>query len=1402
MTEAAGERDPAAVARRDRVVRMLQYLHDLVRIRTAVARDLDEQLAVIDLADLGERWRADVAPGATIVTVGNRDGGDPESPYARLLHVYDELTEHPESLELVLCSGLLTVRTGDTAIRAHLLTQPVLLERDRRGRTLSVVLPRDSAPRIEDTLLLAGLPGFDLSGSAALQTELRETVRTVLDNKCARFTDRWLRQSCTVDGAQVAPAPALVLRTRGATPLLAFYDSMLAWASDSERPIPPGLVQLIDAVDVDERLEMLSECGGAPPKHLVHEAYYVLPSNVEQRDILARMGSDSGVVVEGPPGTGKTHTIANLMSALLAKGQRVLVVSEKAHALAVLSDMLPAELRKLVVSVTDVTKDGAASLTASVNEIATRKSTFSQPLVEAELKDLRSKRDQAIERREDLIRQVWRLRTSESQPSDWMTSGYAGRPAEVVGRVRADEPRYSWLPDPIQGTVPPLDTNEFGRLVHLLRRDSRLFAQRLSHNLPDLGAAVPGFDRIEGLCEVINRAPSGPGDGELAELRGAVDPAALAEIRGHADTVADRLEVVQRYPAQARRLADDLLLGERGHVAARIEGLDDVLAVAVTEDRQLGGTRVQLSGVPSPDARAALLNYTELLEAGGTPRKRFKRPEQKDFEASGLEIRVDGAVADDAAGLRSAVRHLTVEDAIGQIEEVLSGLGLDAPSADPRGGGQRSRAGRLSDAGDQLRRAQTAVALTADRDALLHAVHAVAPHVTNPRDVQRLSQLVESVRANTSASGSRDALAELAAIRVRVVDIVERGPSPEGDALVAALSGHDYGRIQAARRAWDMARRERDDRGALDLLALRLRTKAPALFDRLASTARDPVWNNRISEFSDAWAWRRAADWVAKQVHPSDDARVEAELHAAEQDVAHYTTRIATAEAWQRCLYRISYDEIRALHAYRDHIANIGRGSGRHAERFRVAAREAMRKAQAAVPAWVMPISQVVATMPPELGSFDVVIIDEASQADVTSAFLLWLAPRVIVVGDENQCAPDTSVGVDLDEVFARLDAQLPDIPPYLRDSLTPRSSLFTLLRTRFGSTIRLREHFRCMPEIIDFSSRQFYSTAPLIPVRHYGADRPVPLRFTRVPDGRAEGVGSKLVNPIEAQAIADAVAGLVRDPAFAGRSIGVIVLQGQAQVDELYRRLRAVIDPDEWDARRLRVGTPPDFQGDERDVVLLSMVVSTGGRFVSLTGRDFQRRFNVAASRARDQLWLFTSVDAEDLREQDLRRSLLEYVRRGDVDVAPPMPVGVPSDRRVEPFDSLFEQQVYVRLADMGYHVNPKVTVNNRVVDMVVTGEHARLAVECDGSDFVSTPEQARSDIERERELRRCGWEFVRVRESVFRIDADAAMAVVVAALDRRGVAPLTLQKAITAADADERDGGWQPVGLDIDTD
>ncbi|WP_248492068.1 AAA domain-containing protein [Tsukamurella sp. PLM1] len=720
------------------------------------------------------------------------------------------------------------------------------------------------------------------------------------------------------------------------------------------------------------------------------------------------MGADSGVVVEGPPGTGKTHTIANLLSALLAKGQRVLVVSEKAQALAVLEDKLPPELRQLVVSVTDVTKDGSASLAASVTEIATRKSTYSEALADAELRDLRAKRDRAIAHREDLLRRVWALRSAETDDSDWVTSAYSGKPAQIVMQVRRDAERYSWLPGPVDGAVPPLDTREFDRLIALLRRNDERFSRRLAHNLPDLSVEVPEIDGIEELCATLAGSPLGDGssDGALAHVLGGVDADRLAVIRARAEVITELVDRVRRYPPSAQLLAEDMLIGDRAHLAAQLVGLESEITTAQELDSGLAGVAVQLSDTPDADDRAAIADYARHLGAGNEPRRRFRKPEQKTFEATGLGIEVDGAEGATAAHLTAASEHLRVEDAIGRVGDVLRALGMEAPATDPTGRtATRSRSERLSQAADQLLRARTVVRLVTERDSLVVALQQLSEHSPRPKDLAETERVAKQVVAISAAAGAREAHSRLDAARVRVQEIVERGPSPEGDAMVAALRQYKFAPIRDARRAWDAARAERDDRGALDLLALRLRTKAPALFDLVARTADDPVWDARVPRSPP-----RGRGGAPSRGQPSASIRARTPSWRPTcrppSRTWPITTRIATASAWRQCLRRMTFDEIQALHAYRDHVSSVGRGSGRHAERFRVAAREAMRQAQSAVPAWIMPISQVVASISPSRNAFDVVIVDEASQADITSSFLLWLAPRVIVVGDENQCAP------------------------------------------------------------------------------------------------------------------------------------------------------------------------------------------------------------------------------------------------------------------------------------------------------------------------------------------------------------------------------------------------------------
>ena len=101
------------------------------------------------------------------------------------------------------------------------------------------------------------------------------------------------------------------------------------------------------------------------------ELYFPKPFNAEQVQIIDRLEHASGVVVQGPPGCGKTHTIANVICHYLAEGKRVLVTSKGESALAVLRQMLPAPVQSLTVSLLTSERDGLKQLEQSVSKITT-----------------------------------------------------------------------------------------------------------------------------------------------------------------------------------------------------------------------------------------------------------------------------------------------------------------------------------------------------------------------------------------------------------------------------------------------------------------------------------------------------------------------------------------------------------------------------------------------------------------------------------------------------------------------------------------------------------------------------------------------------------------------------------------------------------------------------------------------------------------------------------------------------------------------------------------------------------------------------------------------------------------------------------------------------------------------
>lgn len=327
---------------------------------------------------------------------------------------------------------------------------------------------------------------------------------------------------------------------------------------------------------------------------------------------------------------------------------------------------------------------------------------------------------------------------------------------------------------------------------------------------------------------------------------------------------------------------------------------------------------------------------------------------------------------------------------------------------------------------------------------------------------------------------------------------------------------------------------------------------------------------------------------------------------------------------------------------------------------------------------------------------------------------------------------------------------------------MTPDKSIYDLARVVFaGNSVMLKEHFRCVPAIIEFSNREFYQNdiRPLrVPKANERLDPPLVDVFVK--GGHRNGD----VNAGEAKAIVDEIETILTDPQFDGRSIGVVTLLGTAQAAHIHELVSERISPVDVVARKIAIGPPPVFQGRERDIMMVSMVLGPGDRSAA-NRADIHQRFNVALSRARDRMYLFRSVTETDFREDSLNGKVISHFKQ-------PFRQNAKKVQALrERCESGFERDMFDELVKRGFRVEPQVACGGYRIDFVIEGR--RLAVECDGDRFHG-PGQWQDDMARQRVLERAGWTFWRCFASSFVRRREAVLGDLLQTLQRLGIEPL----------------------------
>lgn len=518
------------------------------------------------------------------------------------------------------------------------------------------------------------------------------------------------------------------------------------------------------------------------------------------------------------------------------------------------------------------------------------------------------------------------------------------------------------------------------------------------------------------------------------------------------------------------------------------------------------------------------------------------------------------------------------------------------------------------------------------------------------------------------------------------------------------------------------------------------------------------------STIEDAWKWKQLSG-IVDDITAQPFRELQAQSMSLSKEYRNITAQYAEKCGWYQLLRRTEADISmkQALQGWKQTVKRIGKGTGKNAPAFKAKARELMTKCQTAVPGWIMPINRALESLNPKQNRFDIIIIDEASQSDISSLAILYMGKKLIIVGDDRQVSP-MAVGVEVDKMNALEQMYIKDKIPNSH-LYNAKTSIYDIAATTF-QPLMLKEHFRCVPEIIGFSNMLSYDYK-IKPLRDASGSALLPAVVNyRATDGQREGK----TNSNEAKAIVALMQACFEQPEYSGKSFGVISLLGDEQVNVIQRMIEQQLDPKEIINRSILCGNSANFQGDERDIIFLSVVDSgngTGPIHMQNFGADdaYRKRYNVAASRARDQLWVVHSLDStNDLKPGDIRKMLIDYA-------ANPQATEIAHAEVEAHAESPFETAVATTLVDRGYHIVQQLKVGAYRLDIVAVCGNKTVAIECDGERWHNGEAKIREDMERQTILERLGWRFIRIRSSEYYRDSEKTMSRVITELTSYGI-------------------------------
>ena len=1330
--------------------------------------------------------------------------------FANLYRLYFELQKESETEEIIVASGMLFDRENKD-IRHPVLTHRVRLSYDTERNIVSI--EDTDAPSELYTVVFQMMEGINLSAIKKLNADLLANDYHPLDrNDTPGYLKVLVHQlsseSIFCEGTApekwedegrllLSMEPCFIVRKRLDGTVKAIEQIIEDVQETGEIPAPirgivsGGTTEIPEASGEETIEEQLAAVGGESVDILLSKE-----ANREQLEIARRIERYNAVLVQGPPGTGKTHTIANLMGHFFAQGKSVLVTSYTKKALRVLKEKVAPGLQNLCVSILD---DSNVDMERSVDGITDYMSKTTSFELEKEMNALADERRRIIDQLAKVRRNIFAIIHQECNSIVLNGEGISpSKAAEFV--VDHAEKLSSIIPGNVRLRAPlPLT---FEQLKDLYKSNECLSVE----NEEELKCGIPDPTSI-----------LSPADFEQAWTALQTAKAQIESVEHekswkiHFVDKLNPIELSGTFSGEFRKIIfplpnENALLSLKNYVTS-FGQIEPWMKCAAADGKNDGASRKKWTMLMEQIRRTWEYAESVATEQFG---KTIVLPEGPE------SLRTVYGKIRDILAKKGKISNWTLffhKD----IKSALPQINIDGhPVQNAEECDIILHCIELNDLRRQCARYWNEL-LTPNDLPEFFALDAKVPEAVAANylplieryldwyknDYQHLIDLLEDTGIPSEAIFPNNPLDSILISTGKILDTVKFVLPAMCEVCFSAFrickqTGqiHDTKRILTAGqrinsqtcRYLAQMNDAGDVSGYADAFAklealyekYDLQSKRVELLNTLESFA--PQWAEAIfsrsgihgqssvpDSIEEAWKWKQLSGIIA-EITAQPFVKLQEESLRLSKEYRETTAKYAEKSAWYHLLRRTETDISmkQALRGWKQTIKDIGKGTGRNAPKLKAKARELMPKCQNAVPGWIMPINRALESLNPKSNRFDIIFIDEASQSDISSLAILYMGKKLIIVGDDEQVSP-MAVGVEVNKVNALAQMYIEDKIPNSH-LYNAKKSIYDIADTTFQS-LMLREHFRCVPEIIGFSNMLSYN-GKIKPLRDASNSVLLPAVVNyRVANGHREG---KKTNPNEAKAIVALIRACIEQPEYAGKSMGVISLLGddQNQTKIIQQLIEQNIDSKEIIGRNILCGNSANFQGDERDVIFLSVVDSNDGNgplSMKNFGSDdmYKKRYNVAASRARDQIWIIDSLDpANDLKPGDIRKTLIDYSIN-------PQAIEMRETEIEEKAESPFEAEVAKFLSYKGYHLVQQWKVGAYRLDMVVVCGKKTVAIECDGERWHSSEEKIREDMERQTILERLGWRFIRIRGSEYYQDKEKTMKCVIKKLENFGIEP-----------------------------